>query len=206
MYVLPDGYPVSDPSLEDISFVLAPTFSKASIATLSTPAHLLKPSYDLTSKPYLPGYVGLNNIKHNDHMNVIIHALLHIPPLRDYLLLSNFTPQGKETELVKRFAGLAKKVWNPRLFKSQVSPHEFLQEVNRASGGKFSLEQRGDPVEFLGWLLNKLHKDTGGSKKRNSSEISDIGVSSRANVYNRYHILYISRRATSRDAASAHSS
>lgn len=80
-------------------------------------------------------------------------------------------PQGKETELVKRFAGLAKKVWNPRLFKSQVSPHEFLQEVNRASGGKFSLEQRGDPVEFLGWLLNKLHKDLGGSKKKNSSEL-----------------------------------
>jgi U4/U6.U5 tri-snRNP-associated protein 2 len=100
-------------------------------------------------------------------MNVIIHSLLHIPPLRDYLLLSNF--HGKESELLKRFAGLAKKVWNPRLFKSQVSPHEFLQEVNRASMGKFRLEQQGDPVEFLGWLLNRLHKDMGGTKKRNSS-------------------------------------
>jgi U4/U6.U5 tri-snRNP-associated protein 2 len=108
-------------------------------------------------------------------MNVIIHSLLHIPPLRDYLLLSNFTSQGKETELVKRFAGLAKKVWNPRLFKSQVSPHEFLQEVNRASGGKFRLEQQGDPVEFLGWLLNRLHKDMGGTKKKNSSEFIFFG-------------------------------
>lgn len=105
-------------------------------------------------------------------MNVIIHALLHIPPLRDYLLLSDFGPQGKQTELLKRFAGLAKKVWNPRLFKSQVSPHEFLQEVNRASGGKFRLEAQGDPVEFLGWLLNKLHKDMGGTKKRTSSMYS----------------------------------
>lgn len=70
---------------------------------------------------------------------------------------------------MKRFAGLAKKVWNPRLFKSQVSPHEFLQEVNRASGGKFRLEMQGDPVEFLGWLLNKLHQDMGGKKKKNSS-------------------------------------
>lgn len=101
-------------------------------------------------------------------MNVVIHALLHVPPLRDYLLLSDF--RNKETELIKRFAALAKKIWNPRLFKSQVSPHEFLQEVNRASGGKFRLEQQGDPVEFLGWLLNRLHKDLGGSKKRNSSE------------------------------------
>jgi U4/U6.U5 tri-snRNP-associated protein 2 len=172
VYVLPDGYPVSDPSLDDISYVLAPSFSPAQISTLSSPSHLLRPSYDLSSKPYLPGYIGLNNIKHNDHMNVIIHSLLHIPPLRDSLLISNFTPQGKETELVKRFAGLAKKVWNPRLFKSQVSPHEFLQEVNRASAGKFRLEQQGDPVEFLGWLLNRLHKDMGGTKKRNSSEFT----------------------------------
>jgi U4/U6.U5 tri-snRNP-associated protein 2 len=175
--VLPDGYPVSDPSLEDISYVLAPTFNRRSVATLSSPAHLAKPSYDLASKAYLPGYVGLNNIKRNDHMNVIIHCLLHIPPLRDYLLLSSF--QGKESELLKRFSGLAKKLWNPRLFKSQVSPHEFLQEVNRASAGKFRLEQQGDPVEFLGWLLNHLHKDMGGSKKKNSSEYaldSSIGI------------------------------
>ncbi|KAF8665323.1 hypothetical protein AX16_000343 [Volvariella volvacea WC 439] len=169
VYVLPDGYPVSDPSLEDIAFVLAPKFTSASISTLSSPIHLAKPSYDLSSKAYLPGYVGLNNIKKNDHMNVIIHALLHIPPLRDFLLLSNF--RGKESELLKRFAGLAKKIWNPRLFKSQVSPHEFLQEVNRASSGKFRLEEQGDPVEFLGWLLNRLHKDFGGTKKKNSSII-----------------------------------
>ncbi|KAF8204320.1 hypothetical protein K438DRAFT_1918145 [Mycena galopus ATCC 62051] len=169
VYVLPDGYPVSDPSLDDISFVLAPSFSPASIANLSSPAHLAKPSYDLANKVYLPGYVGLNNIKRNDHMNVIIHSLLHIPPLRNYLLLSNL--RGKESELLKRFAGLAKKLWNPRLFKGQVSPHEFLQEVNRASAGKFRLEQQGDPVEFLGWLLNRLHKDTGGTKRQSSSII-----------------------------------
>ena len=159
---------MSDPSLEDISFVLAPSFSKASIANLSAPAHLAKPSYDLSNKPYIPGYIGLNNIKRNDYMNVIIHSLLHVAPLRDFLLLSDF--RGKESELVKRFAGLSKKVWNPRLFKSQVSPHEFLQEVGRASGGKFSLERQGDPVEFWGWLLNRLHKDLGGTKKKDSSK------------------------------------
>ncbi|KAG6334025.1 hypothetical protein ID866_5068 [Astraeus odoratus] len=169
VYVLPDGYPVSDPSLEDISFVLNPTFTVASISGLSSPTHLLKPSYDLNNKPYIPGYIGLNNIKRNDHMNVIIHSLLHVPYLRDHLLLSNF--KGKESELLKRFAALAKKIWNPRLFKSQVSPHEFLQEVNRASVGKFRLEKQGDPVEFLGWLLNHLHKDMGGTKKKTSSII-----------------------------------
>lgn len=158
---------MSDPSLEDISFVLAPSFTPQSIATFSSPTHLQKPSFDLQNKPYIPGYIGLNNIKRHDHMNVIIHGLLHIPPLRDYLLLSEF--RGKESELLKRFAGLAKKLWNPFLFKNQVSPHEFVQEVGRASAGKFRLEEQGDPIEFLGWLLNRLHKDMGGTKKQNSS-------------------------------------
>jgi U4/U6.U5 tri-snRNP-associated protein 2 len=110
----------------------------------------------------------LNNIKFNDYLNVIIHSLLHIPALRDYLLISDF--KGKEPELLKRFAGLARKIWNPRLFKAQVSPHEFLQEVARVSGGKYKITEQGDPVEFLGWILNRLHIDMGGSKKRNSSE------------------------------------
>ncbi|KAG8845483.1 hypothetical protein FRB91_001732, partial [Serendipita sp. 411] len=102
-------------------------------------------------------------------MNVIIHALLHVPLIRDTLLLSNYS--GKEPELLKRFATLSKKLWNSRLFKAQVSPHDFLQEVTRVSAGKFKIMQQGDPVDFLGWLLNTLHKDAGGSKRRNSSMI-----------------------------------
>ena len=122
-------------------------------------------------------------------MNVIIHSLLHVPPLRDFLLLSRFN--GKQSELVKRFASLAKKLWNPRLFKSQVSPHEFLQEVGRASGGKFRLETQGDPVEFLRWLLNELHKDMGGTKKKNSSSsLRYIRKYMAVLMRSRHHILH----------------
>ena len=147
--------------------MLSPSFTPSSIPQWSSPTYISRPSYNLNVKPYLPGYIGLNNIKRHDHMNVVIHALLHVQPLRDYLLLSS--SRSKSSELVRRFAALAKKLWNPRLFKSQVSPHEFLQEIARASGGKFRLEKQGDPVEFLGWLLNQLHKDMGGTKRRNSS-------------------------------------
>ncbi|KAG8925805.1 hypothetical protein FRC02_009389 [Tulasnella sp. 418] len=185
VYVLPDGYEVKDPSLEDIASFLAPTFTRAQIASLNSPAHLSQPSFDLSSKPYIPGYVGLNNIKKNDYLNVIIHALVHVPPLRDYLLLfGNTNPSSAvapaksvktkvlpPSELLRRFSILAKKLWNPKLFKSQVSPHEFLQEVVRASAGKFQITEQGDPVEFLGWLLNKLHIDMGGTRKRGSSVI-----------------------------------
>ena len=32
------------------------------------------------------GIVGLNNIKANDYMNVILHTLAHIGPFRDFFL------------------------------------------------------------------------------------------------------------------------
>lgn len=152
--------------------MLSPRFTPSQISKLS---YLPSPSYDLSSKPYLPGYIGLNNIKANDYQNVIVHSLLHVPPLRDFFLAPNnpaLQPEAKPTELVKRFSELARKVWNPDLFKAQVSPHEFLQEVSVASAGKFKLTEQGDPIEFLGWLLNRLHKDLGGSRKKNSSASS----------------------------------
>lgn len=132
------------------------------------------PSFTLDSVPYVPGYIGLNNIKKNDYLNVIIHLLLHIPPVRSFFLNPD-TPELQEsrrpTELVQRLATLCRRLWNPHLFKSHISPHEFLQEVTKRSAGKFKMTEQGDPVEFLGWLVNTLHRDLGGSKKRNSSVI-----------------------------------
>ncbi|KAJ9112780.1 hypothetical protein QFC20_002106 [Naganishia adeliensis] len=171
-YVLPEGYLVSDPSLQDIIHVLNPRYEPPSLPKLSLlPA---QPSYTLAGQPYYPGYIGLNNIRANDYLNVIIHLVLHVPPLRTFLLDPR-TPQLQEsarpTELVKRLSTLAKRVWNPRLFKAQASPHEFLQEVSKRSEGKYTMTKQGDPVAFLGWLLNTLHKDLGGTKKSNSSII-----------------------------------
>ncbi|CAE6522480.1 unnamed protein product [Rhizoctonia solani] len=185
VYVLPDGYQVSDPSLDDIKYVLSPRFTPAQIAKLRTDPNT-QMSYDLLSRPYIPGYVGLQNIKRNDYLSVIVQALLHVPPVRDFLLAMDTSslpapkpkvnttpakPAKQPSELVRRFAGLAKKVWNPRLFKSQVSPHEFLQEVSRVSAGRFKITEQGDPIEFLGWLLNRVHADLGGTKKKGSSMI-----------------------------------
>ena len=170
-YVLPEGYLVSDPSLNDILYVLNPKYRSSTLPRLSK---LPPPSYTLSSQPYLPGYIGLNNIKKNDYLNVILHLLLHVPPVRTFFLDHNapeLQEQRRPTELVKRLSTLAKRLWNPRLFKSQISPHEFVQEVAKRSGGKFKMTEQGDPVEFLGWIVNTLHRDLGGTKKRNSSVI-----------------------------------
>ncbi|KAI7881084.1 cysteine proteinase [Lichtheimia hyalospora FSU 10163] len=170
VYILPDGYQVDDPSLEDIKYVLNPTLTKQQVSNLDTN---LKASYDLNNKKYLPGFVGLNNVKANDYVNVVIQALVHIPPLRDYFILQDFESQDK-SQLVTRFGALVRKMWNPRAFKGQVSPHELLQEISNASDKRFRLTEQSNAIDFLSWFLNTLHRDLGGTKKRNSSMITKI--------------------------------
>ncbi|KAG0361313.1 hypothetical protein BG005_008606 [Podila minutissima] len=163
VYVLPDSYEVTDASLDDIKYNLNPTFTPAQVAALDK---VSTQSYDLNRKPYLPGFVGLNNVKANDYVNVVIQVLAHIPPIRDYFMLKNF---DDKSELIKRFSTLIRKIWNPAAFKGQVSPHELLQEISNASSRKFKLTEQSDPLAFLSWFLNTLHRDLGGSKKKNSS-------------------------------------
>jgi U4/U6.U5 tri-snRNP-associated protein 2 len=68
-------------------------------------------------------------------------------------------------------------VWNPRAFKGQVSPHEFMQAVMAASNKRFIIDRQSDPVEFLSWLVNSLHLDlTGGKRKKRSGEASVWGL------------------------------
>lgn len=53
----------------------------------------------------------------------------------------------------------------------QVSPHEFLQAVMKASKKRFRIGMQSDPVEFMSWLLNTLHADL--KTKKNKSIIYD---------------------------------
>lgn len=112
--------------------------------------------------------VGLNNIKETDFVNVTIQSLMRVTPLRDFFLIpENY--RNVKSPLVQRFGELTKKIWHPRNFKGQVSPHEFLQAVMVASKKRFRIGVQSDPVEFMSWLLNTLHLDLGGTKKQNSS-------------------------------------
>ncbi|XP_065347012.1 ubiquitin carboxyl-terminal hydrolase 39 [Cloeon dipterum] len=173
-YCLPDNYEIIDSSLDDIKYVLNPTFDSELIKNLDISSKL---SRAIDGTMYLPGIVGLNNIKENDYCNVILQALSHVSPLRDYFLEEkNYSsikrPPGDSSYLlVQRFGELMRKLWNPRNFKAHVSPHEMLQAVVLWSRKKYQITEQGDPVEFLSWLLNALHMALNGTKKSTSSII-----------------------------------
>ncbi|KAG5983973.1 hypothetical protein E4U55_006583 [Claviceps digitariae] len=170
VYVLPEGYEVKSKSLEDIKYVSDPRYTKAEVMSIDRPSPQTAPtkSWTLSGKQYTPGFVGMNNIKENDYLNVIVQALSHVPPLRNYFLLEDFS---KTSELVKRNATLFRKIWNPRAFKAHVSPHELLQEIALRSNKRFTLTNQSDPVEFLSWFLNNLHLGLGGSKTKPGSSM-----------------------------------
>ena len=165
VYVLPEGYEVRNKSLEDIKFVSDPTYSKEQVMAMDREA---KTAWALGGKEYIPGFVGMNNIKDNDYFNVVVQALSHVPPLRNYFMLESF---GTKPELAKRLSILVRKIWNPRAFKSHVSPHELLQEISLKSNKKFTLTTQSDPADFLSWFLNNMHLALGGSKTKPGSSI-----------------------------------
>lgn len=182
MWILPEGEQLTDPAslaaLADIRYLLSPTYTEYQLQRLDAPN--APTSHDLHGRPYTSGFVGLNNVGKTDYMNVVIQALAHVKPLRDFFIRGQALPSpdadaeyeglsgSKTTPLVAQFSLLVRKLWNPRLFKSQVSPQEFLHAVDRASNGRFRLGTGGDPSDFLGWLLNQLHTDLGGSRRKES--------------------------------------
>ncbi|CAD7087095.1 unnamed protein product [Hermetia illucens] len=174
-YCLPDNYEIIDSSLDDIKYVLNPTFTSSEIKNIDSP--LVKYSRTVDGTLYLPGVVGLNNIKANDYCNVVLHALSHVGPLRDYFLREeNYAkirrPPGDSIfTLVQRFGELMRKMWNPRNFKAHVSPHEMLQAVVLWSNKRFQITEQGDPIDYLSWFLHTLHRALKGTKKPDSSII-----------------------------------
>ena len=122
---------------------------------------------------YLPGFVGLNNLKCTDYVNVVLHALSHVKPIRDFFLnpVNYRHVKRDKAPLVYKFGEVLRKLWSKDNFKSVVAPQDFVQEVAVSSQNKFHIGKQAEAVELLVWLLNELHRGLGGSKKPNSSII-----------------------------------
>jgi U4/U6.U5 tri-snRNP-associated protein 2 len=159
---LPDGYEIIDQSLDDVKKCLNPVYHPDQISNLNENASLAR---DVHGISYLPGFVGLNNLKHTDYANSILHALSHVCPLRNFFLdQSNYS--SSKSKIVHLFGSVIRKLWSKDNFKSVISPVEFLEEVSIASKKKFDIGQPSDSIEFLVWLLGELHRGLGGTGKK----------------------------------------
>lgn len=64
---------IPDSSLDDIKYVLNPTFTEEHIKNLDSSSKL---SRAIDGSLYMPGIVGLNNIKANDYCNVVLQVFV----------------------------------------------------------------------------------------------------------------------------------
>lgn len=156
VWCLPDGYQVEDRSLDVIRFVLNPKYNPPQVSRIQREAAWVRA---LDGTEYMPGLVGLNNMKANDYVNVVVQMMARVAPIRSFFLLPDANYPGCKSVLVQRFGELMRKLWNPRNFKGQVSPHEFMRAVMAASKGRFTIDAQGDPVDFWIWFVNQLRED-----------------------------------------------
>jgi hypothetical protein len=132
---------------------------------------------DVFGVSYLPGFVGLNNLKPTDYVNVVLQSLSHVAPLREFFLGYAMSAEGGrdeiESALVRKYGELICKQWSSRNFKSSISPHEVIQAISTASAKRFHMGQPGVCIDFFSWFLNQMHKDLGGTHVQGSSVIHD---------------------------------
>ena len=168
VYCLPENYEVVDSSLEDVVRCLKPEYSDAGLDELETSTALAR---DVHGVAYLPGFCGLNNLKHTDYVSVVVHALGHVKPLRNYFLQpSNYATCTDP--LVVAFGELLRKLWSKENFKSVVSPHELTQIIVAKSKRRFEIGRQSDAGEFMAWFLHALHSAL--TKTSKTSIIHDV--------------------------------
>lgn len=75
MYCIPDNYEVLDSSLADIKHNLDPTYNPEYVSKLDME---VKYSRGIDGTEFIPGTVGLNNLKNTAYLNVIIQVTLPV--------------------------------------------------------------------------------------------------------------------------------
>ena len=164
-YCLPDGYEVVDSSLDGIKRALCPQYSREEVAALDTNTTLRTSQLGIA---YLPGFVGLNNLKKTDFVNSTLQALCHVEPLRDFFVAPEHVSVVRDEcgPLVACFGDMIRKMWSPHNFKNCVGPHALIDAISVASKKRFGPGHRASAVEFLAWLLHELHRGLKGKGSR----------------------------------------
>ncbi|KAJ0575020.1 putative ubiquitinyl hydrolase 1 [Helianthus annuus] len=114
----------------------------------------------LDGSDYLPGMVGLNNIKETDFVNVHHSVFNASDPLRIFFSFLKITP----TVNLSLFTVLVSS-------QGRYGMQGISKDSYEASKKRFRIGAQSDPVEFMSWLLNTLHTDLKSSRTKTSSII-----------------------------------
>ncbi|KAK2515503.1 hypothetical protein Q9233_014016 [Columba guinea] len=102
---------------------------------------------------------GLRNHGNTCFMNAVVQCLSNTAPLAEFLALGRYRARGARAEVTHRLAALVRALWT-RDYTPQLSA-EFKNIVSEHSA-QFRGNAQHDALEFLLWLLDRMHEDLGG--------------------------------------------
>ncbi|XP_059342094.1 ubiquitin carboxyl-terminal hydrolase 43 [Ammospiza nelsoni] len=110
-----------------------------------------------------PGAQGLRNHGNTCFMNAVVQCLSNTAPLAERLALGRYRVRG---EVTHRLAALVRALWT-REYTPQLSA-EFKNIVSKHSS-QFRGNAQHDALEFLLWLLDRMHEDLGAASPAQQS-------------------------------------
>ncbi|EHB04532.1 Ubiquitin carboxyl-terminal hydrolase 43 [Heterocephalus glaber] len=109
-----------------------------------------------------PGAQGLKNHGNTCFMNAVVQCLSNTDLLAEFLALGRYRAAPGRAEVTQQLAALVRALWT-REYTPQLSA-EFKNAVSKY-GSQFQGNSQHDALEFLLWLLDRVHEDLEGSSR-----------------------------------------
>ncbi|XP_074168034.1 ubiquitin carboxyl-terminal hydrolase 43 isoform X2 [Sminthopsis crassicaudata] len=116
-----------------------------------------------------PGTQGLKNHGNTCFMNAVLQCLSNTDLLAEFLALGRYRARPGRAEVTEQLAGLVRALWT-----RDYTPHLSVEFKNTVSkyGSQFQGNSQHDALEFLLWLLDRVHEDLDSSSPGQTSEKS----------------------------------
>ncbi|XP_054565664.1 ubiquitin carboxyl-terminal hydrolase 43 isoform X1 [Eptesicus fuscus] len=114
-----------------------------------------------------PGALGLKNHGNTCFMNAVVQCLSNTDLLAEFLALGRYRAAPGRAEVTEHLAALVRALWT-REYTPQLSA-EFKNAVSKY-GAQFQGHAQHDALEFLLWLLDRVHEDSEGSSRGPGSQ------------------------------------
>lgn len=114
-----------------------------------------------------PGAQGLKNHGNTCFMNAVVQCLSNTDLLAEFLALGRYRAVPGHAEVTEQLAALVRALWT-REYTPQLSA-EFKNAVSKY-GSQFQGNSQHDALEFLLWLLDRVHEDLEGLYRGPGSE------------------------------------